>query len=65
MTWEAGEKFFDAGAAVAGGPRMLFIGGTGSGNNPPDYSPDGAYNLMPEGQKMFLNAVAYLVGKGK
>ncbi|MBP8304218.1 MAG: LamG domain-containing protein [Phycisphaerae bacterium] len=64
-TWEAGQKFFEAGAAVAGGPRMLFIGGTGSKNTNPNYSPDGAYNLTAEGEKMFLNAVQFMLLKGK
>jgi hypothetical protein len=61
VTWEAGQKYFDGSLYTAGGPRMLFIAGTGSGNNDPNYSPDGAYNLTSEGEKMFLNAMKYML----
>ncbi len=61
VTWEAGQKYFDGSLYTAGGPRMLFIAGTGSGNNAPEYSPDGAYNLTADGETMFLNAVAYML----
>ena len=61
VTWEAGQKYFEGSLYTAGGPRMLFIAGTGSGNNAPDYSPDGAYNLTAEGEKMFLNAIKYML----
>jgi hypothetical protein len=61
VTWETGQKYFDEGLYTAGGPRMLFIVGTGSGNNAPEYSPDGAYNLTADGETMFLNAVAYML----
>jgi hypothetical protein len=64
-TWEAGQKFFEAGPKIAGGPRMLFVAGTGSSNNAPNYSPDGAYNLTAEGEKMFVNAVNFMINKGK
>ncbi len=60
-TWEAGQKFFETGPKVAGGPRMLFVAGTGSGNNAPAYSPDGAYNLTAAGEKMFINAVNFML----
>jgi hypothetical protein len=63
-TWEAGQKFFEAGTKVAGGPRMLFIAGTGSSNAAPNYSPDGAYNLTAEGEKMFIDAVKFMLNKG-
>jgi hypothetical protein len=61
VTWEAGQTYFDGSLYTAGGPRMLFIAGTGSGNNAPDYSPAGAYNLTAEGEIMFLNAVKYML----
>jgi hypothetical protein len=61
VTWEAGQTYFDGSLYTAGGPRMLFIAGTGSGNNAPDYSPDGAYNLTVDGETMFLNAVKYML----
>ena len=59
--WEAGEAYFEGGAAIAGGPRMLFTAGTGSKNSGDNYAPDGMYNLTSEGEVMFLNAVDYLV----
>jgi hypothetical protein len=40
---------------------MLFIAGTGSKNSGDNYAPDGVYNLTAEGEKMFLNAVAYML----
>jgi hypothetical protein len=65
VTWEAGQKFFDAGVFTAGGPRMLFIAGTGSKNAGDNYAPDGLYNLTPDGEKMFVNAVNFMLNKGK
>jgi len=64
VTWEAGQKFFEAGAKIAGGPRMLFVAGSGSKNTAPNYAPDGTYNLTPDGEKMFVNAVAYMLNQG-
>jgi len=64
-TWEAGQKFFEAGTKIAGGPRMLFVAGTGSSNAKPNYAPDGMYNLTATGEKMFLNAVNFMLNKGK
>ncbi len=63
VEWQAGQKFLETGTAVAGGLRMLFVAGTGSGNNSPAYSPDGAYNLTAEGKVMFCNAVRYMLGQ--
>ncbi len=65
VTWEAGQKFFEAGTKVAGGPRMLFVAGTGTSNAAPNYAPDGMYNLTPDGEKMFVNAVNFMINKGK
>ncbi len=65
VTWEAGEAYFDDGTAVAGGARMLFIGGTGSKNTGDNYQPDGAYNLTADGELMFVNAVKYMLNKNK
>ncbi len=65
VTWEAGQKFFEAGIFTAGGPRMLFVAGTGSKNTAPNYAPDGMYNLTADGEKMFVNAVNFMVNKGK
>ncbi len=54
--WKAGQVFKSTTTQTAGGPRMLFAAGaTGAGG------PDGTLNLTPDGQKMFLNAVRYLL----
>jgi hypothetical protein len=63
--WEAGQAFFAGGPSTAGGPRLLFVAGTGSKNTAPNYAPDGMYDLTPAGEKMFLNAVNYMLHKGK
>jgi len=62
--WEAGQEFFPGSGKVAGGPRLLFVAGTGSKNTAPNYAPDGMYNLTPEGEKMFLNAVKFMLPPG-
>ena len=55
--WTAGQVFKPTTTQTAGGPRMLFAAGaTGAGG------PDGTLNLTPDGQKMFVNAVRYLMG---
>ncbi len=61
-TWETGQKFFEAGTAVAGGPRMLFVAGVGSKAVP---TLDGAYNLTAEGGKIFVNAVNFMLHQGQ
>jgi hypothetical protein len=66
VTWEGGKAYFEGSLFTAGGPRMLFIAGTGSKNNvAPDIAPDGMYNLTAAGEKMFVNALAYMIEKGK
>jgi len=57
--WEPGVEFYSGAGQFAGGPRMIFCAGT------QESSPTigrGDYNLTPEGEKIFLNAVRYLVG---
>jgi hypothetical protein len=58
VEWEQGQEFYDGSGQTAGGRRMLFISGTNSGV-------DGRYNLTSEGEKMFLNAVRYMLGVSK
>ncbi len=65
VTWDAGEAYFDTGTAVAGGPRMLFVAGTGSKNSGDNYAPDGTYNLTADGEQIFVNAVEYMLKKSK
>jgi hypothetical protein len=56
--WEAGVEFFPGSGKIAGGPRLLFIAGAGSKAVP---VADGAYNLTAEGEKMFVNAVNFML----
>ncbi len=59
--WEPGVEFYAGSGQIAGGPRMIFPAGTqengGVGR--------GEYNLTPEGEKLFLNAVRYMLGYSK
>jgi hypothetical protein len=55
--WQTGQVFYPSSTATAAGPRMLFTSG---GTVAP--VTDGTYNLTPEGEKMFINAVRYMLG---
>jgi hypothetical protein len=56
--WEAGVEFHDGGGQFAGGRRLLLCMGTREGVG---YG-RGEYNLNAEGEKLFLNAVEYMLG---
>jgi len=56
VEWQAGVEFYTGAGQIAGGPRMLFAAGT----QEVGATPQGAYNLTAEGQKIFLNAVNYM-----
>jgi hypothetical protein len=56
--WEAGVEFHDGGGQFAGGRRLLLCRGTREGVG---YG-RGEYNLNVEGEKLFLNAVKYMLG---
>ncbi|MBN1892963.1 T9SS type A sorting domain-containing protein [bacterium] len=56
--WETDALFNSAGAYFAGGPRLLFPCQTREGGA----FGIGMYNLTPEGEKMYLNAVAFMLG---
>ena len=55
--WQSGSEFYDGAGQYAGGRRMLFTAGTQEGTG----TPQGAYNLTPEGERVFLNAVTYMI----
>jgi len=57
--WETGVAFNMDGMYAAGGPRMLFACQTREGGT----FGVGMYNLTPQGEKMYLNAVAFMLGK--
>ncbi len=52
--WEPGVEFYAGAGLYTGGPRMWFAGGG---------VPDGFYNFNAEGEKLFLNAVRYMLGE--
>jgi hypothetical protein len=56
--WETGVEFYPGAGQFAGGPRLIFCAGT------QESAPTvgrGEYNLTPEGERMFLNAVIYML----
>ena len=59
--WETGVEFYAGAGQFAGGPRLIFCAGTQEG----DGVGRGEYNLTPDGEKMFLNAVRYMIGGSK
>jgi len=57
--WEPGVEFYPGSGQFAGGPRLVLCAGT------QETSPTvgrGEYNLTPDGEIMFLNAVRYMLG---
>jgi len=59
--WEAGVEFYDGAGQIASGRRMLLCMGTREGVG---YG-RGEYNLNAEGEKLFLNAIEYMIGSLK
>jgi hypothetical protein len=57
--WETGASFTSGSTYPAGGSRMLFTCQTREGGT----FGVGMYNLTPQGEKMYLNAVAFMLGK--
>lgn len=55
VEWATGQEFYPGSGQIAGGPRMLLSSGQTQGGT------DGLYNLTPDGETVFLNAVAYMV----
>jgi len=68
VEWAAGVEYYAGAVEVAGGRRMVFMAGTqdgdsGTGYSVPDgnFAPVGVFNLNAAGQKMFLNAMKYMI----
>ena len=61
VEWEEGVEFYPGSGQIAGGPRLFFAGGTQEG----DGIGRGEYNLTPDGEKVFFNAVRYMIGGSK
>jgi len=59
--WEAGVEFYNGAGQIASGRRMLLCMGTREGVG---YG-RGEYNLNAEGEKLFLNAIEYMIGSLK
>ncbi len=61
VEWAAGVEYYPGSGQIAGGSRMFFAAGTSEGGG----IGRGEYNLTPEGEKVFLNAVRYMIGGSK
>jgi len=61
VEWEEGIEYYPGSGQIAGGARMFFAAGTQEG----DGIGRGEYNLTPEGEKVFFNAVRYMIGGSK
>jgi hypothetical protein len=57
--WKTGVEFYPGAGQFAGGPRLMLCSGTQETN--PTIG-RGDYNLTPEGEVLFLNAVRYMIG---
>ncbi len=55
--WEAGKPFYASSTQTPSGKRMLLTAGGGTGQTM------GSENFNAEGEKIFLNAVLYMLGK--
>jgi len=58
IVWEAGVEFYPGSGQIAGGPRMFFAAGT---QETVPAIGRGEYNLTPDGEKIFLNAVKMML----
>jgi hypothetical protein len=57
VEWNQGQYFYGAAGQIAGGQRMLFSAGASTQTS----GFGGQYNLTTEGEKMFINAVDYMI----
>lgn len=62
--WKAGSVMGNGSADVLGGNRLVFLTGSREADGFTGGNAAGFYDLEPDGQKMFLNAVAYAIGLG-
>jgi len=56
--WQPGTPFYVGGAEIPAGKRLLFCAGTREGGG----QGRGEFNLNAEGQKLFVNAIEYMIG---
>ena len=59
--WEKGVEFYKGSGQFAGGPRLFLSSGVGYR---PQDGPPGSYNLAEGGNKVYLNAVRYMISLG-
>ena len=58
IEWEPGVEFYPGAGQFAGGPRLMFCAGTQEGGD----VGRGEFNLTPDGEIAFLNAIRYMLG---
>jgi hypothetical protein len=62
--WDAGVEFYEGSTTFAGGPRMWFGSAVGTSDEALGYV-EGASNLTADGEAIFLNAIDYMLNRGK
>lgn len=62
--WKAGSVMSNGSADVLGGSRLVFLTGSREASGFTGGNAAGFYDLEADGEKMFLNAVAYMSGLG-
>jgi hypothetical protein len=60
IEWEAGVEFYPGSGEIAGGPRVFFVAGT---QNTAGVSGWGEWNLTADGEALYLDTIARLLGK--
>jgi len=58
MEWEAGVEYYDGAGQTAGGPRVFFVAGTQETEGVCNW---GEWNLMPDGETIYLDIVDRLL----
>ncbi len=63
VEWPVGVEYFAGAGQFAGGKRLLFSAGSQDGvPGQTTLTPQGAFNLNDEGQKLMRNAIRYMMG---
>ena len=60
VEWDAGVEYYEGSGQITGGPRMFLGSAVGSTNEAAGLI-EGGYNLTADGEKVFLNAVEYML----
>jgi len=59
--WEPGVEFYDGAGQIPADKRLMLFAGTRESDGPPP-TPWGAWNFTAEGEKIFRNAINYMIG---